>query len=38
MCNGQHSRVKGVSVREGERCGPWEFAVHENGSDADDRD
>lgn len=32
MCNGQHSRVKGA--REGERCGPWEFAVHENGSDA----
>lgn len=32
MCNGQHSRAKGA--REGERCGPWEFAVHENGSDA----
>lgn len=32
MCNGQRSRVRGA--REGERCGPWEFAVHENGSDA----
>lgn len=32
MCNGRRSRVKGA--REGERCGPWEFAIHENGSDA----
>lgn len=30
--SGQRGEVK--SVREGVRCGPWEFAVHENGSDA----
>lgn len=32
MYIGQRSSVKGA--REGERSGPWEFAVHENGSDA----
>lgn len=32
MCNGQRGRLRGTG--EDGRCGPWEFAVHENGSDA----